>query len=154
MILKTVTLQEANSLLPIVREHFFRINFLMTHLQNLKGLTHEKAKIPFMFDRKNRNIKIVKNTRNNKKYRALIRQVKEIEKLVENELSEMMRLGAVIKGLFPPHIDFLSIHNQQVIFLCWHGGESFVEHWHHLDDGSPHRHKVAPRDLSRPQLVH
>lgn len=154
MILKTVTLQEANGLLPLVREHFFRINVLLTHLHHLKSLEQSKHHKRLVFDEKNENIAIIKKKFKTKKLRARAKDLREIEELIEKEINDLMKLGAVIKGIVPPHIDFLSIRNQEVILLCWHGGEGEITHWHHLDDGSPLRHLIEQRSRFGPYLVH
>lgn len=154
MILKTVTLQEANGLLPLVREHFFRIHVLLAHLQHLKGTVKNKPGKRLVFDEKNEFITIIKKKIKAKKYRATTREIREIEEMVEKEINDVMRLGAVIKGLVPPHIDFLSIQNQEVVLLCWHGGDAEIKHWHHLDDGSPLRQLIAQKNRFGPHLVH
>src|SRR5205814_10663525 len=59
MILKTVTLQEANSLLPIVREHFFRIQVLLTHLQHLRQDFFNHRPLRLDFDKKSSLIKLI-----------------------------------------------------------------------------------------------
>jgi len=154
MILKTVTLQEANGLLPLVREHFFRIHVMLAHLQHLRNKLPKKPQKEFVFDDSSETIVVIKKKGRSKKYKASAREIREIERLIERELNDLMRLGAVIKGLVPPHIDFLSVRNQEVIFLCWHGGESEIKHWHHLDDGSPFRHIIAKRSRFGPHVVH
>lgn len=154
MILKTVTLQEANGLLPLVREHFFRIHVMLAHLQHVRSKLQKKTPKRFVFDKKSETIAVIKKKSRNRRYRATVKEIHEIEALIEQEINELMRLGAVIKGLVPPHIDFLSMKNQEPIFLCWHGGESEIEHWHHLDDGSPYRHVIAKRSRFGPHVVH
>lgn len=154
MILKTVTLQEANGLLPLVREHFFRIHVLLAHLQHLRSKFKPKSPKRFVVDVNCENITIIKKKSRSKKQRLNTREIREIEDLIEKEINDLMRLGAVIKGLVPPHIDFLSMRNQEVILLCWHGGESEIKHWHHLDDGSPLRQMIAQKSRFGPHLVH
>jgi hypothetical protein len=154
MILKTVTLQEANGLLPLVREHFFRIHVMLAHLQHLRGQLDKKPQKQFVFAKDNENILVVRKKSQSKKYNAKIREIKEIENLIEKEINDLMRLGAVIKGLFPPHIDFLSIRHNEPIFLCWHGGEQEIKHWHHLDDGSPIRQIIVKKNRFGPHMVH
>jgi hypothetical protein len=154
MILKTVTLQEANGLLPLVREHFFRIHVLLSHLQHLRGKLENSQPKRLVFDKKNELILLVKKKNYNKKIKVNIKKIKEIELLIEKEINELMKLGAVIKGLVPPHIDFLSIKNNEPIFLCWHGGEAEIEHWHYLDDGSPIRLLIAQKSCFGPHMVH
>lgn len=154
MILKTVTLQEANGLLPLVREHFFRIHVMLTHLQHLRGKLNNKPRKRFVFDQKNEYLTVIKKKIGNKKYKANVRKMREIEAMIEKEINDLMKLGAVIKGLVPPHIDFLSTKNQEPIFLCWHGGESEINHWHQLDDGSPFRQIIAKKKRFGPHVVH
>ncbi|HXW53279.1 MAG TPA: DUF2203 domain-containing protein [Myxococcota bacterium] len=154
MILKTVTLQEANGLLPLVREHFFRIHVMLAHLQHLRSRLPNISPKRFVFDDKNEMIVVIRKKGRSKKFKATSREIREIERLIEKEINDLMRLGAVIKGLVPPHIDFLSIKNQEPIFLCWHGGESEIKHWHQLDDGSPFRHIIAKGSRFGPHVVH
>lgn len=150
--LKTVTLQEANGLLPLVREHFWRLHVLLAHLHHLKNQTNQKRKKRLGFDHKCSTIEIIERPVK-KKRRINFREMREVEMLVEMEITHLMRLGAVVKGLIPTHIDFLSMKNNEPIFLCWHGGEDEIEHWHQLDDGSPLRHMIA-KDGFGPHVVH
>lgn len=153
MMLKTVTLQEANGLLPLVQEHFLRIHIMLAQLQQVRSKNERKLKPRFFFDMNAELIKISKRPQN-KRIRLNLKKIKELERVIEHEINELMRLGAVIKGLFPPHIDFLSMRNNEPIFLCWHGGEEEITHWHHLDDGSPVRQVIAQKNYFGPHVVH
>ena len=152
--LKTVTLQEANGLLPLVQEHFLRIHILLAHLQHLRSKNTRKPKRNFAFDKNAELILVIKKLPKNKKMRLNQKKISEVQMLIESEINDLMRLGAVIKGLFPPHIDFLSIKNNQPIFLCWHQGEDEITHWHQLDDGSPWRQIIAQKGYFGPLVVH
>lgn len=150
--IKTLTLQEANGLLPLVREHFFRIHMMLAHLQHLrKGLGKARHLI---IDNCCTEIKLVQKKRHRKKSLKTKKEVKELEGMIENEVNGLTRLGVVIKGLLPPHIDFLSVKNNELIFLCWHGGEGEICHWHYLDDGSQTRHNIAQKTGFGPHMVH
>lgn len=147
--IRTVTLQEANGLLPLVREHFFRIHVMLAHLQHLrKGFGHSSR---LRIDMSRENISLIKKKRRKK---IDLKQVNELEELIEKEVNELMKLGVVIKGILPPHIDFLSVKNNELIFLCWHGGESEISHWHYLDDGSQVRHMIEQKSGFGPHMVH
>ena len=152
MILKTVTLQEANGLLPLVREHFCRIHVLLAHLQQLRAQLSKKISQRYRVDPRSETIVIKK--KRSRHYKSCSKEIHEVEELIEREISDVMRLGAVIKGLVPPHIDFFSIRNNEPIFLCWHGGDSEIIHWHQLDDGSPLRHAIAKKQFFGPHVVH
>lgn len=154
MILKTVTLQEANGLLPLVREHFFRIHVMLAHLQQLKNKLPKKPKKRFVFDDSLALITVIKKKLYSKRYKTRVKEMREVEDLIEEEIKGLMKLGVIIKGLVPPHIDFLSIKNQEPIFLCWQGGDSEIKHWHYLDDGSPFRQIIEERSRFGPEMVH
>lgn len=151
--LKTVTLQEANGLLPLVREHFWRLHILLAHLHHLKSELQKKNGKRLNFDKRAEKLLLVQRKIKTKKVRVNTKEMREVENLMEKEISSLMRLGAVVKGLFPPHIDFLSMKNNEPIFLCWHGGEEEIEHWHQLDDGSPVRHAIV-KECFGPHVVH
>lgn len=151
--LKTVTLQEANGLLPLVREHFWRLYILLTHLHHLRSETQKKSIKRFRFDKSSESLKLLHKAKRSRKFSSHLKEINEVEFLMEKEISQLMRLGAVVKGLFPPHVDFLSMKNNEPIFLCWHAGEEEISHWHQLDDGSPLRH-IIEKDYFGPHVVH
>ncbi len=154
MILKTVTLQEANGLLPLVREHFFRIHVMLAQLQQLRSKLSKKARKRYVVDKCSDAIVIIKKKGRNKKYKVDVKEARELEAHIEDAVNDLMKLGVVIKALVPPHIDFLSVRNNEPIFLCWHGGEREIEHWHYLDDGPPFRHVIAQKSRFGPIMVH
>lgn len=151
--LKTVTLQEANGLLPLVREHFWRLHILLTHLHHLKSEMRTKHGKRLTFNKRADKLLLMQRSIKRRKTRIDLKEMREVEELMEIEISSLMRLGAVVKGLFPPHIDFLSMKNNEPIFLCWHAGEEEIGHWHQLDDGSPVRHAIV-KECFGPHVVH
>jgi len=151
--LKTVTLQEANGLLPLVKEHFCRLHILLAHLHHLRSELPKKNQERLGLDKRSHSLRLVQKNAKKKEMRLALKEIKEVEMLMEWEISNLMRLGAVVKGLFPPHIDFLSMKNNEPIFLCLHGGEEEIEHWHQLDDGSPIRHAIHKESFG-PRVVH
>jgi hypothetical protein len=154
MIIKNVTLQEANGLLPLVREHFFRIHIMLAELQQYRAKLTRKARKRYVIDKNSEAIVIVKKKGRGKKYKAEAKAARELEAKIEEAVNDLMKLGVVIKTLVPPHIDFLSVRNNEPIFLCWHGGEREIEHWHYLDDGPPFRQVIAHKARFGPHMVH
>jgi hypothetical protein len=57
----------------------------------------------------------------------------------EDELGEVLRgfqrLGAEVKGLDPPLVDFLGERAGRLVWLCWKSGEKRLVAWHELDAG-------------------
>jgi hypothetical protein len=154
MILRLVTLQEANMLLPLVREHFFRIQVMLTRLKELREYQNKKVTDRFVFDSRAKEITIVKKKYPNKRMRASQKESTKLEERIEKELNELIKLGAVIRGFMPPHIDFLSMRNHEIVFLCWHGGEPEIKHWHSIDEGFTLRQMIAHHSPFGPHLVH
>ena len=154
MILKTVTLQEANGLLPLVKEHFFRINIMITHLQELRDSLRKKPRKRFVFDNASENILIIKKRRRSKKIRAKSKEIRRLEDHIKKELNDLIKIGAIIRNLAPPHIDFLSQRNHEHICLCWHGGENEVNHWHQLENDSICRQNIEEKCGFGPNMVH
>lgn len=154
MILKNVTLQEANGLLPLVREHFFRIHLMLAQLQEHRAKLSKKSRKRYVVDKHSDTITITTKKGRGKKFKAHVKAARELEAQIEEVVNDLIKLGVVIKTLVPPHIDFLSVRNNEPVFLCWHGGEREIEHWHYLDDGPPFRHVIAEKNRFGPHMVH
>lgn len=155
MVLKTVNLHEANGLLPYVRESFLHINLLLAYLAEKRSQNHEQTKNRYALKKTGQKILVIKKSSAKSKMSSLSKDINSIEVALLNELSELMRLGVVIKSIFPPHIDFLSHKNNEPIYLCWHGNEQEICHWHGLDDNQKNRHKIKKRNLfGGPEVVH
>ncbi len=154
MVLKTITLQEANGLLPLVKEHFFHLNVLLARLQQLRARFDKRLKERMVIDQSYDDIRLVTKENSGRRSRRTLRQITALENMIELELTALMRLGAVVKGLFPPHIDFFSIVDGRPVLLCWHAGEKEISHWHHLDDGTPQRRAIAQKASFGPEVVH
>ena len=151
--LKIVTLQEANGLLPLVKEHFLHIGMLLGSLHKIK-FDIEQGHSTWKICPDSAFIKIIRKKNRRQIKEELKKDVKKYENLVAEELSKIAKLGAVIKNLFPPHIDFLSTKNNELIYLCWHGSEPEITHWHYLDDGSPIRKVINKEQEFGPSVVH
>jgi len=61
-------------------------------------------------------------------------QEKDTTKLQEY-VDELRQLGVEPKTLTEGLIDFPSMMDGRVVFLCWKHGEPEVQHWHELDAG-------------------
>ncbi len=150
MILKTVTLQEANGLLPLVREHFLTIHVLLSKMHQDSHQTVDTMRT--IFDKKCQVLQLVKVSDYPKKNLSK-KEKKQIHRLIEKEISAIFRLGAIVRALFPPHIDFPSIENGHLVFLCWHGSDEEILHWHYPDENVAIRQSIMPDRLG-PNMVH
>ncbi|HTA77743.1 MAG TPA: DUF2203 domain-containing protein [bacterium] len=60
----------------------------------------------------------------------------------ENLLEELFQLGAHLKDLNRGLIDFYSLRDEEVVFLCWIEGESEIQHWHTIEGGFQSRQSL------------
>lgn len=54
---------------------------------------------------------------------------------INRYLQELEAVGCVFKGFDAGLVDFHSLREDHVVFLCWRLGEERVTHWHELDAG-------------------
>ena len=54
---------------------------------------------------------------------------------IEEYQTELRDLGVLPQGPFDGLVDFPSLRDGRIVFLCWKFGESEVTHWHETDAG-------------------
>ena len=62
-------------------------------------------------------------------------------------LMELEQIGCVFKGFDPPLVDFYSLYQDRLIFLCWQPEEAHITHWHEVDAGFAGRQPLLPETL-------
>ncbi len=63
------------------------------------------------------------------------------ERMQEYE-RELRQIGVELKDYFTGLIDFPSLRNGRVVYLCWRQGEPEVAHWHEIDAGFAGRQRL------------
>lgn len=63
---------------------------------------------------------------------------------INGYLQELEAVGCVFKGFDAGLVDFYSVRDDRVVFLCWRLGEDRVTHWHELEAGFDGRHPIDP----------
>ena len=125
---KTFTVSEADALLP-------DISRIIRELQALQGSIVQTSE---QQDEVTRKV-TAGNGYPIQQLRAQIeettaRQLKLIEGY-QRALKELEDLGAVLKDVNLGLIDFYSIRDNALIFLCWKLGEDRIRFWHSLEGG-------------------
>ncbi len=125
---KTVTVSEAQALLP-------QVTPLIKQLQGIhRSLTETTDQIK----------EITKKASGGNGYpiQALKDQLKELSthqlQLVEafqSALEQLEEFGCLMKDLSIGLVDFYSIRDDKLIFLCWKLGEPRIKYWHTLESG-------------------
>jgi hypothetical protein len=59
-------------------------------------------------------------------------------------------LGCLVKDLETGLVDFYSLRDDEVVFLCWQFGEPAVTQWHTLEDGFAGRQPIEGARLPEP----
>lgn len=125
---KIFTLEEANALLPQVRQ-------LLHELRRLQGaITQTREHI------EQRSVKIAAG--NGYPVQSLKAQVKELGgrqlKLIEAyqaAVKQLEQLGCLVKDLGIGLVDFYGLRDGALVFLCWKEDEARVDYWHTLEGG-------------------
>jgi hypothetical protein len=63
-------------------------------------------------------------------------------------LQELEAIGCVFKGFDAGLVDFYSMREDRLIFLCWRMGEERITHWHDLEAGFAGRQPIDAAILS------
>jgi len=141
---RTFTVAEAEALIPRLEETFRRIRGLrdeierrMDQVQILDVLWADQVEVPANPDH-----------REWIQHRDRVPEaVAEIEALVEEEI-----LGLGVRfpqgGLEAGLVDFPTVFEGRVVYLCWRSGETRIMAWHEVEDGFAGRRPLT-EDQSR-----
>lgn len=140
MLFRSITLQEANLFLPLLKEHFSKIHGLVAKGQAL----HEKIlnQAPQM------------DTSGGVQISEEKAQLEEIEYKIREQMLELQQYGAIVKSVFPARVDFRSERHKQPVYLCWQAGDAHVSHWHPVDEGFMTRRMIQKPDEFGVTVVH
>lgn len=70
-------------------------------------------------------------------------QVTRRAERINGWLEELERIGCLFKGFDPPLVDFYSLRDDRLIFLCWQPSDDHITHWHEVDAGFAGRQAIA-----------
>ena len=121
---RTFTLDEANALLPRLRE-------ILSEMQEKKPQVEAiREEIVGMTKTASSNGHLVsQDVRDKQKMaRTLIRRLNELG-------AQLSELGCEVKGIDEGLIDFRSEREGRTVYLCWKLGEDAITHWHEIDTG-------------------
>jgi len=134
--MKTFTLEEAQSLLPILE------SLLKRALEGRKAAEAVEARLANL----SRRIFISGGMRI--ETRAVVRERNEMEdhlKQVRETVTEIDAIGVQVKDLDTGLLDFPCRLDDEVVLLCWRMGENSIDHWHTMDTGFKDRQPIDER---------
>ncbi|MEO5799616.1 MAG: DUF2203 domain-containing protein [Gemmatimonadales bacterium] len=61
---------------------------------------------------------------------------------IESCLDELTQIGCHFKDFEAGLVDFPTIHDDRLVYLCWRAGEERVEYWHEITGGVDGRQPI------------
>ncbi len=134
--MRTFTLEEAQSLLPVLESLLKRaIEGKQSAEQVESGLSEMARRVYLSGGMKVDVGKVVK----------LRAEMEGHLQLVRESIAEIDSIGVQVKDLEAGLLDFPCRLDDQVVLLCWRLGEPAIEHWHRADSGFKDRQPVDER---------
>jgi hypothetical protein len=134
--MKTFTLDEAQSLLPVLE------SLLKRALEDKQSAEEAESELAGLAQR------IYLSGGMRVDATAVAKQRAEMEatlKRVRESIAEIDSIGVQVKDLDGGLLDFPCRVDDQVVLLCWRMGESSIEHWHTLEAGFQGRQPLDDR---------
>lgn len=130
---KLFTVEQANAALPLVR-----------------AITTDLVALGEVVDRRQR-LALLTSGRQQQSHRDIYsEELEQIEEELEKDgerlqdyVEELRQLGVEPKSGTEGLVDFPSLMDGRIVFLCWRIGEPEVLHWHELESGFAGRHPLV-----------
>ncbi|SRR6266567_5825066 len=134
--MKTFTLEEAQSLLPVLEA------LLKRAIDGKQAADEVESQLSDI----SRRIYLSGGMRVN--VSAVARQRAEMDahlKRVRESIAEIDAIGVQVKDLEAGLLDFPCRLDDEVVLLCWRMGETAIEHWHTVESGFQGRQPIDER---------
>jgi hypothetical protein len=134
--MKTFTLDEAQSLLPVLESLLKRAIEDKESAEEIDtGLTDMARRIYLSGGMR---VDVSKVSKLRAEMESLLQRVRE-------SVAEIDSIGVQVKDLEAGLLDFPCRLEDQVVLLCWRMGEPAIEHWHTVESGFQNRQPVDER---------
>jgi hypothetical protein len=134
--MKTFTLEEAQSLLPVLE------SLLKRAMDERRSAQEVEAGLNGLAQR----IYLSGGMRVNSASLAKQRETMEDHlKRVRDSIAEIDAIGVQVKDLESGLLDFPCRVDDEIVLLCWRMGEPAIEHWHTMEAGFTGRQPVDER---------
>jgi hypothetical protein len=134
--MKTFTLDEAQSLLPVLESLLKRAMEGRRAAQSVESELNELPQRIYLSG----GMRV--NSASVAKQRA---EVEEHLKQAQESIAEIDAIGVQVKDLDSGLLDFPCRIDGEVVLLCWRMGERAIEHWHTVEAGFQGRKPVDER---------
>lgn len=132
---ETYTVEEANDLLPEVRERLARLR------EAVQGVQFARGQVGDLEANWTEGIRR-EGSPEQEAYSRWKDRARQHEQTIEAELSWFQARDIEVKDPVLGLVDFYTFHGDDLVYLCWKEGEEEVEAWHTLDGGYKGRRPV------------
>ena len=134
--MKTFTLEEAQSMLPVVES---LLNRAIEAKQAAEAIDEELSALSRrIYVSGGMHIDIVKVAARRAEMELSVQRARET-------VAEIDEIGVQVKDLDSGLLDFPCRVEDEVVLLCWKRGESGIDHWHTMESGFEGRQPIDER---------
>jgi len=134
--MKTFTLEEAQSLLPVLESLLKRALESKEAADKVETSLSALAQRIYLSGGMRLNVGVVA------KQRA---EIDDLTQRMRETVAEIDAIGVQVKDLETGLLDFPCRLDDEIVLLCWRMGESAIEHWHTVEAGFQGRQPVDER---------
>src|SRR5271165_600535 len=134
--MKTFTLDEAQSLLPVLESLLKRAVDGKQAAEEVESGLSELARRIYLSG--GMTVGVASVTKQRAEMDAHLQRVRE-------SIAEIDSIGVQVKDIEAGLLDFPCRVDDQVVLLCWRMGETVIEHWHTMETGFNDRQPVDDR---------
>lgn len=134
--MKTFTLDEAQSLLPLLESLLKRAHESKRAAQEVETQLAELGRRIYLAGGMRVNVSEAGKMRTDME--GHLQRVRE-------SIAEIDAIGVQVKDVDTGLLDFPCRVDDQVVLLCWRMGETAIEHWHTMEDGFKGRKPLDDR---------
>jgi len=134
--MKTFTLEEAQSLLPVLDSLLKRAIEGKQSAEEVESGLSELARRIYLSG--GMKVDVSKVAKQRAEMETHLQRVRE-------SIAEIDSIGVQVKDIEAGLLDFPCRLDDEVVLLCWRMGETAIEHWHTVDSGFQARQPVDER---------
>ena len=134
--MKTFTLDEAQSLLPLLESLLKRALEGKRAAEEVENELSELSRRIYLSG--GMKVDLTEVARQREEMEAHLTRVRE-------SISEIDAIGVQVKDLDTGLLDFPFRLDEDIVLLCWRMGETSIEHWHTVESGFQGRQSVDER---------
>ena len=134
--MKTFTLDEAHSLLPLLESLLKRAMESKRAAEEVESRITELGRKIYLAG--GMRVDVAEAGRQRAEMDAHLQRVRE-------SIAEIDSIGVQVKDVDSGLLDFPCRMDDEVVLLCWRMGETAIEHWHTIEDGFKGRQPVDER---------